>query len=461
MNRDITDSQRAWLKVELATWRTLGLVTDDQALAVLSLYGTEAQAVERRQSRALSILLFLAALLAGLGVILLVAYNWAAMPSALKVVLVFALVIAAHGTGLKLRFQKGATTGSEVAFFLGCLLFGAGIGLIGQVFHVSANDAGAYWWWALGVLPFALALDGIAFHILFVGLAAIWCGYEVLGFGNLGAWLFGRWGLVPNGAYSLLALAAPGFALAYQRNRAGLLWLYVPLVAWWVILQPFAWRFHENPAYFIGSVGGLMLLAAEQHRAGNPLAVPYRFYGTALVGGILVPMSFSGFHGFGWRNVSDLIPRIGQPVVIVALAVGLMAVAVGARRRGGSTGSLADDWRDVGRAARLPLSLIGMFVAMGLWGLVTGGESIAPTIAANVAMLALAFWLMRIGLRDDRGLPFAVGVGYFLLWTMLRYFDLFGDFGGMLGAAMMFFLCGATLFGVALYWRRRKEVSLD
>jgi hypothetical protein len=36
--------------------------------------------------------------------------------------------------------------------------------------------------------------------------------------------------------------------------------------------------------------------------------------------------------------------------------------------------------------------------------------------------------------------------------------DLFGDFGGMLGAAMMFLTCGAALYGVARYWQTRKEV---
>jgi hypothetical protein len=41
----------------------------------------------------------------------------------------------------------------------------------------------------------------------------------------------------------------------------------------------------------------------------------------------------------------------------------------------------------------------------------------------------------------------------------MRYVDLFGDFGGLLGASVMFFLCGAALFGLAIYWRRRKEVA--
>jgi hypothetical protein len=47
-----------------------------------------------------------------------------------------------------------------------------------------------------------------------------------------------------------------------------------------------------------------------------------------------------------------------------------------------------------------------------------------------------------------------------LLWAVLRYVDLFGAFGGMLGAALVFFICGAVLFGVALYWRNRKAVPL-
>ena len=53
---------------------------------------------------------------------------------------------------------------------------------------------------------------------------------------------------------------------------------------------------------------------------------------------------------------------------------------------------------------------------------------------------------------------FAAGVLYFLTWTIFRYIDLFGERGGMLGAALMFFLCGAGLWALATFWGKRKEI---
>jgi hypothetical protein len=79
-------------------------------------------------------------------------------------------------------------------------------------------------------------------------------------------------------------------------------------------------------------------------------------------------------------------------------------------------------------------------------------------VLVNVAMLAGAFWLMQLGLQEDRGRPFGAGVLDVLLWAVLRDVDLVGDFGGMLGAALMFFMCGGALFVVARYWQGRKEV---
>jgi hypothetical protein len=71
-------------------------------------------------------------------------------------------------------------------------------------------------------------------------------------------------------------------------------------------------------------------------------------------------------------------------------------------------------------------------------------------------MLGLAFWLMMVGMREERAFPFSAGVLYFLAWSVMRYADLFGEFGGMLGASCMFFTCGLAIAGFALYWHRRK-----
>ena len=77
----------------------------------------------------------------------------------------------------------------------------------------------------------------------------------------------------------------------------------------------------------------------------------------------------------------------------------------------------------------------------------------------NVLMVGFAIWLMRQGMKNDRGKIFTLGVAYFLLWAVLRYFDLFSDVGGMLGAAMLFFACAAVLYVVARLWQHRKEIS--
>jgi hypothetical protein len=84
---------------------------------------------------------------------------------------------------------------------------------------------------------------------------------------------------------------------------------------------------------------------------------------------------------------------------------------------------------------------------------------ILPTIATNIALIVFAIWLIRAGLREDRGTLFAAGVSVFLSWAVFRYADLFTGVGGMLGASLMFFLCGAALFGMARFWAHRKELG--
>jgi hypothetical protein len=314
------------------------------------------------------------------------------------------------------------------------------------------------------VLPFALCLDTVLLHVLLVALLAIWAGVEILNFNTLGAWLFGRWANLPNGAYTLPLLALPGFIWAYRKLSPLTVGLYAPLLAWWVVLQLFAWRLETNPTYFIGAVGALFLVLSESHRPGSLFAIPYRFWGVMLVGGALIPLSFHAFNKEMFRDGPSSSGLI-QVLAILALTLLTLGLTWLARRRSQQESiPFIEQARVIVHRQILPCAMLLLMVVLALWDSVgrklgiREQSIILPTVLANIAMLGCAIWLIMLGLREDRGLPFAAGVCYFMLWTILRYVDLFGEFGGMLGASLMFFLCGAVLFGVALYWRKRKEV---
>jgi hypothetical protein len=191
------------------------------------------------------------------------------------------------------------------------------------------------------------------------------------------------------------------------------------------------------------------------------MAISYRFFGALLMGGVLVPLSYYGFH----RDIHLAGFTVGMLVeMVLALVVSVPVVAAAGeidRRTAtvtrGEAVSLARVLFAENRRRWLPMGFT-LFLAFLAFYEVFVAEPLIPTVLANATMVLLALWLVQVGLREDRGLPFTAGVLYFLLWVVLRYIDLFDDFGGMLGASAMFFLCGATLFGLATYWWKRKVV---
>jgi cytochrome bd-type quinol oxidase subunit 2 len=227
--------------------------------------------------------------------------------------------------------------------------------------------------------------------------------------------------------------------------------------------MPVVWRWDANPTYLIGAVGGLFLIIGECHRPGSPFGRIYRLWGMLISGVVLAILSFhrsnDRFYG-GWDAVLSGFAQTG--IILVATTLTL-TIGVLLNRREVAANPFGDRLKEFQNRQWLPVSIpvVVAFMAswQALWGNLdtSGTAAIVPTILANLALLAASFWLLRIGLHEERGFPFAAGVGMFLLWTVMRYIDLFGDVGGMIGASCMFFLCGASLFGVALYWRKRKE----
>jgi len=467
--RPISDQVRAWLCGELASWQSAGLLDDDQTSKILDLYESQAESARRKRSIALTALCGIAALMVGLAVLLLVGYNWQSMTAAAKLSVIFAALLGTMAVGYGLRFHSQWQIASEVVFLIGCLLYGSAIWLVAQIFHINSHYPNGIWVWALGVLPFALCMNTLLLHVLYAGLLAVWTGCEVLDTNVFGPWLYHGWAYVPRAAWTLPLLILPGVLWAYRRRSALAVAIYAPVLAWWAVLQPVAWHWDFNPICFAGLAGALMLLAAEMHRVGSPMAVPYRFYGILIAGGVLVPLSFSDFI-LEWMRHDAAAENYAAGLVIAIIgAAAMLGVVLWQQRE--SRRSFAD------LAARqwFPLLFIALMAGLcfwnGLFDTIHPGhydrtlyqiakwtpQVLVPTAAVNLTMIVLALWLMRVGLREDRSGPFAVGVLYFLLWAVLRYVDLFAGMGGMLGASLMFLLCGVGLFAVARFWSQRKE----
>ena len=453
--QQITRSQRAWLTGQLDNWQSRELLSADQAANVLKLYTSQAELADRSRSRVMMALMGVAAFLIGLGVLLLVGYNWQAMPSWVKLVIIFSVIAATQTIGLFLRFKRGSKLLSEAVFFFACFLYGIGIFLVAQIFHLNAHYPDGFWWWAVGVLPIALCMDTLLLHVLLVSLLAIWCHAEL--FNNLNLGMFTRWDAIPGVAYSLPMLVLPGLVWGYRKKSLLSVYLYVLLFSWWVVLQSLEGRWDCDGLALIGIVGGWMLVVSECHCPRDRFAIPFRLSGFLLVASVLMIMSIHEVN----VHTSQSEPNISNRIMALAIVVlSGMTVAVAAFRQSQSRAS-ANFGAEILKLTKrqcLPLGLVLLFATFSYVPTYLG-EPLLKTLAANIAILSLAGWLASLGIREDRGLPFLIGILYFLLWAVIRYIDLFGDFGGMLGAALLFFVCGGILLGLAWYWSNRRRIQ--
>lgn len=471
MARDLSNRRRQWLTEQLTLWQAEGIISSDQNQAILDSYASQAEMGSRKRRLASFALVGLAVLMFGLAVQLLVGHNWRlviagweSLGQAVKVAIVFALLAGSYGGACYLRLCTSWQRWSEVAFLWACFMFGAGIWLIGQVFHVDAHWPDGIWWWAIGVLPVALCLDTLVVHCLLVGLLGFWVGAEVLNYPHL----HGLWGALPNGAYSLLPITAIGLAWCYRRGSSWGVALYAGLIAWWIIAIGVVWGDFfggHDPVgfYFIAATATLFLIAGELHRPGSSMARPWLVLGSLLTAGTLIPLGVGDFHRYGhWSNGE--LPEVGLgcvfAITMLAFFLALLPLWRGRTMADVRCGSLAR-FGDTLRRNWLPLGLCVSILSMCfldiLWGASCGYWNGISTIIGNATMLCFALWLMQIGLRDERGLAFAAGVLYLIVWAVVCYASLFGDVFGMLGAAGMFFVCGVVLLGLSIFWYRRKE----
>ena len=171
----------ARLAAETQSWEKEGLVTSDQARAIMASYGPAGTiaATQGAQSRLISILAIFGAVLVGVGVLLFFAANWGEIPRALRLAMIMVGIPSTYALAYWLRYIKQYERVGTAVVLLGAINYGAGIHLVAQVYNFPVNDPTLFTYFFLGVIPLAYLTRSQSVMALALGIFLAMVGFWV------------------------------------------------------------------------------------------------------------------------------------------------------------------------------------------------------------------------------------------------------------------------------------------
>ncbi|AZO43002.1 MULTISPECIES: DUF2157 domain-containing protein [Mesorhizobium] len=157
------------VRADIARWQQAGLI--DATIA--DSLARDVEANERKSLSFGSILAMMAALLFGAAILIFVAANWDAIPRLARVLALFAVILGGYVGGALLKTRDHAAIG-EALWIVAAAAFGGSIALIGQMYHLSGDEASALVTWGAGTALAAVALRSNPLTVASVGIADAW-----------------------------------------------------------------------------------------------------------------------------------------------------------------------------------------------------------------------------------------------------------------------------------------------
>lgn len=432
----------ARLRSEAASWVDEGLIDESQREKIVAKYPLDqagppplpasTSPSKRRSARMMlpAVLIGLAVLLIGVGLILFYAANWKKMSPPAKLIQVFSMIALSYGGAFFLLFGKRRwLVAGRGLFFLGMLSFGAAIGLVVQTYHISAHPARCVLLWAGFVAAMAAVMrDRIGLYLALV-LVLVWDIWERTVYHS------------PN--YPLILAVAALFLLATWVKCTASRFLCVLLAIFWFYAVNFHYLVNDHSderlalfAFMQIPFGVLLISGAillrDKVEAGMALMV-------RLIGWVAVYVSLIAL-SWPFDFESSLIPgtEANRPFlveygVLAMVAYGLVTLV--ARRR-------VETWKYL--AIGLGVGLVLVFIPVT-----------DPGIFMTVLLLALllfhVFTLLaeeKIGLTEASIMAFALAVvsvmvhsvGHFVFAARDEELLVVAGLSGLLFVIVMFYL---------------------
>lgn len=415
----LTASYRKRLETDLTRWVGQGLLSAESATAI-----RRASLTEAGGPRLPALLGLFGGLLIAASVAAFVAANWEEIPRLFKLGMILCGVAAALGISARLE-SRGSPGGAEAAAICGVLVFGAGIALVGQMYHLPAD-------WPGGAL--LVALGGLA-----VGLLLHSNGALAIAFVALTSWSIGRW-VDREGAVHLafLLLYLPALWIAWLRTNRFVHHLAVIALLTWVGMLPGHWltgRFDYGLLAYALAISAACVAAGAiaLDRGGPALATCFLPWGLlGLMGSLSVELARI-------LDKGESLPGEAHLFVYGAYAAALLGCA--------ALGLLAQERRFAWPATAA--LLLALLVPLVFWsGLVAG---IVGKIVVAALVLFSAIALVVAGTLGGIRRMMLAGSGLFGLAVLIL---LWQTIGTLLDQSLFFLVAGAALIAMASLFRR-------
>lgn len=151
-------SNKNFILKEILNWENEGIINSQTAKILSNKY-------ENNQKNRDFIIKLLACLFIGIALIILIDENWEDIPRFIRISGLILLTLAIQIYGL-ISYIKNKNRNHIIIFFLGCLVYGASIILISQIYHLGQYMTDLTVLWAIGSLVFAIILKSISITIL-------------------------------------------------------------------------------------------------------------------------------------------------------------------------------------------------------------------------------------------------------------------------------------------------------
>lgn len=214
---------KTWVEQQSKVWVQDGIITTEQADLIVRKYDADPK-------QTLTILPLFASILLGLAILSFIAANWSGISPMGRLVMIVLSIIGLSVLGDYL-YQKKRDSHMGISIIgVSLIMFGAGIFLLGQTFHMVADDVRAFLLWAAAGLGLTYLYQS---RFLFIVTLAILDVAQIYSLSELNQ---ASWGIVP---FTVIGLTW----FWWQKKDFLLTWIFAASILFqtelWISAEPF------------------------------------------------------------------------------------------------------------------------------------------------------------------------------------------------------------------------------